>query len=215
LSFGSIKPGTDKVRRLPVTLPVTETAPDTMLVLVLSEGNGVVPANVSRRVSIVSSPLAPKLAVRCILRSDGGRRPDFDAGETLQMRCAVDNTGDAAAKVVDLEASIGGGTPVHSQTQPIAVGGHVFFDLSITIPRELPIDAPVEITITAHDRQSSRTTSTKLTGVVGRPKLCVPGKLTRAQYRAKLAELRAAVAAGDLTQAQLDRYDAELVTCLQ
>lgn len=31
----------------------------------------------------------------------------------------------------------------------------------------------------------------------------------------QIAELRAAAAAGDLTQAQLDRYDAELVTCLQ
>ena len=41
------------------------------------------------------------------------------------------------------------------------------------------------------------------------------GQLTRAQYRTKLNELRAAVAAGDLTQAQLDRYDAELVTCLK
>jgi hypothetical protein len=42
----------------------------------------------------------------------------------------------------------------------------------------------------------------------------VPGQLTRQQYHAKIAELRAAVAAGDLTSAQLDRYGAELVACL-
>jgi hypothetical protein len=52
-------------------------------------------------------------------------------------------------------------------------------------------------------------------GVVRKRNLCTVGQLTRAQYRAKLTKLRAAVAAGELTQAQLDRYDAELVTCLK
>jgi hypothetical protein len=33
--------------------------------------------------------------------------------------------------------------------------------------------------------------------------------------RAKTTEMRAAVAAGDITQAQFDRYDAELVACLK
>ena len=41
------------------------------------------------------------------------------------------------------------------------------------------------------------------------------GQLTDAPYRAKLAEMRAAVAAGELAQAQLERYDAELGTCLK
>jgi len=215
LSFGAIKPGAAKVRRMPFTVPVSETAPDTMIVLVLTEGNGVAPRNVSRRISIAPSAVAPKLAMRCTILGHDVPRPDLDAGENLSVRCVVDNTGDAAAKAVDLETSIAGGTPVRTQPQPIALAGRAVFDVPLTIPRELPIDAPVEIATTARDRQYSRTVSTKLSGVVRKPKLCVPGKLTRAQYRAKLAELRAAVTAGDLTQAQLDRYDAELVTCLK
>ena len=75
--------------------------------------------------------------------------------------------------------------------------------------------APVEIAITARDRASSRSARTTVTGVVRKPRLCEPGQLTRAQYQAKIAELRAAVTAGDITQAQFDRYDAELVACLK
>jgi hypothetical protein len=41
-----------------------------------------------------------------------------------------------------------------------------------------------------------------------------PGQLTLAQYNAKIDVLRAAVAAGDLTQEQFDRDDAELIACL-
>jgi hypothetical protein len=52
-------------------------------------------------------------------------------------------------------------------------------------------------------------------GVVRKLRLCEPAKLTRAQDQAKITELRAAVTTGDLTQAQLDRYDAELVACLK
>lgn len=215
LSFGTIKPGADKVRRLQLTVPVTETAPDTMMVLVLTEGNGFAPSNVSRRISIASSEAGPKLAVRCTLPGHNAPRPDLASGENLSVSCVVDNTGETATKAVDLEVSIAGGTPARSQTQAIAVAGHATFDVPISIPRDLPIDAPVEIVITAHDHQFSRTASTKLAGVVRKPKLCVAGKLTRAQYDTKLAQLRESVAAGELTKAQFDRYDAELVACLK
>jgi hypothetical protein len=85
----------------------------------------------------------------------------------------------------------------------------------IIVPRELPIDAPVEISIVARDRQSSRTARTAVVGVVRKPKLCVPGQLTHAQYQAKVAELRAALVNKYLTQDKFDRYDSELVACLK
>ena len=215
LSFGAIKPGADKVRRLPLTVPVSVAVPDAMMVLVITEGNGFAPENVSRRLPIKPSMAAPKLAVSCVIIGHEGPRPELDAGGNEILHCAVENTGDAGSKVVDLETSVAGSTPVRSQTQAIAVAGHASYDVPITILRELPIGSPVEVAITAHDRQYSRTAQTKLIGVVRKPKLCEVGKLTQAQYDAKLKALRSAVAAGDLTQAQLDRYDAELVTCLK
>jgi hypothetical protein len=212
LTFGMIKPRSEKVRRLRVTVPSSETSPDTMLVLVMSEGNGFMPKNVSRRVPIAASATASTLAVRCSIVGRTGARPDLDAGDNVVLRCTVDNTGSAVK--LDLEASVAGrATP--AQAQDVAAAGHASFDVPVAIPRELAIDSPVEIAVTVHDRQFVRTARTSVVGVVRKPKLCAAGQLTRAQYRAKMAELRAAVAAGDLTQAQLDKYDAELVTCLK
>lgn len=215
LSFGSIQPGADKVRKLQVTIPAAETARDTMLVLEVSEGNGVAPGNLSRRIPVAPSTAAPALAVRCAVEGRKVGRPDFDAGQSLTLHCTVDNTGDAEAKLVELEVSVAGGDPERSAPQAIAVSGHRTIDVPITVPRTLPIDAPVEIAITARDRPSSRTAKTTIVGAVRKPKLCVRGQLTRAQYRGKVEELRAEVTAGVITQADFDRYDAELVACLK
>jgi hypothetical protein len=213
LAFGMIKPGADKTRRLQMTVPVAETSPDTMLVLVLAEGNGFAPRNVSRRMPITALSTAPILVVRCSIAGHPGARPELDAGDRVVLHCVVDNTGASAAKV-RLETAIAGGAPARSPAQDVAAAGHAVFDVPITIPRELAIDSAVEIAVSAHDHQAQRSARTAVVGVVRKLKLCTAGELTRAQYRAKLKELRAAVAAGDLTQAQLDRYDAELVTCL-
>ncbi len=215
LSFGLIKPGADKVRTLKLTVPASETAHDTMLVLALSEGNGVAPHNVSRRLPIAPSTAAPVLGVHCTVGGKDVVRPDLDAGQRFNLRCTVDNTGDAVAKQVELEVSVASRAPARSPPQAIAVAGHLGFDVPIIVPRELPIDAPVEISIVARDRQSSRTARTTVVGVVRKPKLCVPGQLTHAQYQAKVAELRAALVNKYLTQDEFDRYDSELVACLK
>jgi hypothetical protein len=215
LSFGAIKPGEDKVRTLQVKLPASATEHDTMLVLAVSEANGADPRNVSHRFAIAPSTAAPALAVECTVQDNKPERPELEPGQRLMLRCRVDDTGNADAKQVELEISVAGGPPARSPPQAIAASGHQAFDVSVTVPRNLPINAPVEIAITARDRASSRSTRMAITGVVRKPRLCEPGQLTRAQYQAKIAELRAAVAAGDITQAQFDRYDAELVACLK
>jgi hypothetical protein len=215
LSFGAIKAGAEKTRKVKLTVPASETARDTMLVLALAEGNGAAPRNASRRIPIAPSTAAPVLAVRCTVEGKSGAKPDLDAGQRLPLVCTVDNTGSADARQVELEVSVAGGPSAHSAPQAIAMSGHLTFNVPIIVPRSLTIDAPCEIAVTARDRGSSRTAHTTVVGVVRKPKLCVPGKLTRAQYNAKIEELRASVTAGDITQAQLDRYDAELVACLK
>jgi hypothetical protein len=214
LSFGMIKPGTEKTRKLQVKVPTSETSPDTMLVLVVGEGNGFAPRNVSRRVPIVADDAAAVLAIQCAVAGRVGVHPDLDAGDSVVLHCAVSNTGKTAAKV-ELETAIAGGKPARSSAQSVVPGGQAAFDVSVAVPRELPIDSTVQIAAIARDTESARTARASVVGVVRKPKLCTAGHLTRAQYQAKLRELRAAVTAGDLTQAQLDRYDAELVTCLQ
>lgn len=215
LSFGMIRPGSAKLRRLTVAIPETETAPDAMLVVAVSEANGATTRNASLRVAFAADTRAPALALQCAAGGDGTPSTAFDAGQSIPVRCTVSNRGNATAKSVALEVSIAGRSPTLVAPQSIAIAQQAAFEATVAVPRELPIDTAVEIAITARDRSSGGTARAVIKGVVRKPRLCVPGQLTREQYRAKLADLRSALTAGDLTQAQFDRYDSELVSCLR
>jgi len=214
VDFGRIKPGKEKLRHLRLTVPSSETSPDAMLVLTVEEGNGFSPADVSRRIPIAPASFAAALKVKCSIPGQSASRADLNAGDHIVLHCVVDNTGVGAANV-NIETSISGEDPTKSPAQPIGPAGRASFDVPIAIPRELVIDSKVEIAITARDYGLARSAYTMVVGVIRKPKLCAFGELTRPQYRAKLAELRTAVAAGNLTRSQFDRYDAELVTCLK
>lgn len=214
LPFGAIKPGTDKTRKLQLTVPGTETSRDTMLVLSLSEANGFAPGNVSHRVPIVALA-APALAVRCAAPDRKAARVELTVGQRTMLRCTVDNTGSTPASAVELEAAVGNGTLGKSAPQSIAASGHLVFNVPIVVVGDVPIDAEVEIAVTARDRGSARTARTTLPGVVRKPKLCEPGQLTQAQYQTEIAKLRSALSRGLFTQVEYDRLDAELVACLK
>jgi hypothetical protein len=211
--FGRIAPGTEKLRRLRLMLPASETSPDTMLVLVVDEGSGFSPPSASRRVPIAAPAVAPVLAVQCSMPGRSKERPGLDAGEQIVVHCLVENTGTGTANV-ELETSLAGATPIASLTKPVAPKDRTAFDIPMAVPRELAIDSAVEIAVVAVDRHFARSASTRIVGVIRKPRLCAAGQLTHTQYGAKLAKLRAALSAGDLTQDEFDRYDAELVTCL-
>jgi hypothetical protein len=215
VSFGSIKQGETKVRSLKLTVPASEAGPDTMLVLVLSEKNGFAPSNVNRRVAIEASTEAPDLGLHCAVIGQDVPLPELDAGRGLALKCVVANTGNAEARQASVEAWIEGGMVARSPVQRVPAASHTIFDLEFTVPREFAIGASVEISITALEGRSLRSKPTIIRGVVRKPKLCVSGQLTLEQYNMKLIDLRTALKGGDLTQAQLDRYDAELVACLK
>ncbi len=216
LSFGSIKPGAEKQRKVQFTIPASEVAHDTMLVISTTAANGALARTATRRIPIaLSPPAAPALSVECTL---GGRSParfDVDAGQAVTLQCTVVNTGNADAKQVDVETTVGAEAAIHSAVQTIPAARRISVDVPITMPRALPIDSVVEIAITARDRISSRSARVTFNAVIRKPRLCTSGQLTHTQYRAKIAELRKAMAAGDLTQGEFDRYDAELVGCLK
>jgi hypothetical protein len=214
LGFGMIKPGTDKVRTLRVSIPASETAQDVMLVLVVDEGNGFSPPNMSQRMPILASETAPVLAVQCTIANRTNMPADIEAGGSIVLHCLVSNTGTSAAPV-GLETTITHAPTIMTPPQLVAVGKQIAFDVPVKIPRELALDSKVEIAIVARGTTYARTARTIVTGIIRKSKVCEPGHLTQAQYRAKIEVLRAAAAAGDLSQAQFDRYDAELVSCLQ
>jgi hypothetical protein len=212
LEFGAIQPGAEKLRRVAVEVPSGETSPDAMVVLVVSEGNGFAPGTMSRRWPV--SIAEPDLAMHCVIPEYPAAQPEIAAGTHVTVRCVVENSGGGAARAV-LEVSINGATPTRSSAQDVLPWGRGVFVASIVIPRELAASSTVQLAITARDTRLGRETQTTLNATVGKPKLCDAGKLTRKQYDAKIRELRATVASGDMTQVQLDRYDAELILCLK
>jgi hypothetical protein len=214
VDFGQIKPGTEKFRQLRLTVPSSETASDAMIVLTVEEGNGFSPPNFSRRMPIAPAPMAAGLKVSCSIPGQTASRADLNAGDHVVIHCVVENAR-AGAVNVKIETSVSGDDPTTSPAQRITPAGRASFDVPIAIPRELVIDSKVEIAITARDPELARSAHTTIVGVIRKPKLCTYGELTRAKYQAKLAELRAAVAAGSLTRSQFDSHDAELVTCLK
>lgn len=215
LSFGAIKPGADKSRTLTLGVTAEETARDTMLVLAVSEGNGAVPGNVNRRIPITPSRAAPILGVQCAMGAGKAAPMALDAGQRVTVRCTVDNRGTADARAVELEVAVGSEPPVRSKPQLIARSGRLMFDVPFDVPRTLPVNAQVPIAVTVRDRPSSVTATTTMVGLVRKPRLCAPGALTRAEYRARVEELQAQLAARRLTQSEYDDYEAQLVACLK
>lgn len=213
IDFGRIKPGTVKTRQLRLTVPVSEHSPDAMLVLVISEGNGFSPHNISRRVPIAAATRIPVLAVHCSIPGHGTPQPDLDAGEDVVLYCMVDNSGTEAARA-EFETRICGVRQTPPPVLTILPGEQAAFDIPMTIPHGLAIDSTVEIEVIARDPKFGQAAGTRVVGAIRKPALCMPGQLTRAQYYLKIAALREELAAGDLTPTQFDRYDAELVTCL-
>jgi hypothetical protein len=214
LVFGRIGPDAEKLRRIRVTVPPSETSPDALVAIEFSEANGFPAPEVRRRVSIVAARPASALQVQCGIDGHAEPWPQLDAGEAIKLRCQLDNSGSASA-TVDLEISIAGEVAVQFP-EDVAAGGHTSFTVPITVPPELVLGAVVEIEIVASARGIAHSTCMAIVrGEIREQKLCVPGHLTGPEYRDKVDRMRAAVQAGTLTPAQFDAYDVELIRCLQ
>jgi hypothetical protein len=50
---------------------------------------------------------------------------------------------------------------------------------------------------------------------VARPQICPDGKISRAKFQARRAELRRKLDAKLINQAEFDRYETELVGCME
>ena len=86
--------------------------------------------------------------------------------------------------------------------------------MPVRIPADATLDQELTIEVTAADADVTARATTRVRVIVRRPGLCPTGRLDRAEYLAKRRRLEEARAAGDLTADEFDRYDAELVGCL-
>jgi hypothetical protein len=210
-SFGKIDAGATAIRRARVDLAANTEETSAMLVVVFSEANGFAPANYSRRFPVRVVATAPRLAVTC--RTASGDT-DVDAGEIVRLRCEVRNDGGRLATEVTTSAAIGGQRAA-SRAIDIAPRTAETVEVPLRIPTGAAIDQQLVIDVTATESAADgQRATTRVAVTLRRPRVCPSGKLTRAAYRTKRAELDRARAAGALTADEFDRYDAELVGCL-
>jgi hypothetical protein len=220
ISFGTIAPGASKTRTVPIAIPRENDETSAMVVVNVTEGNDYAPPSTSRRLPIQPPADAPILSLGCHLDDGGDHREGdggvalIDAGAPVHLRCSVRNAG-AAARSVRLSAAIAGGSAVTSPPRNLPRDGTTEVELRLDVPANARMDQRLTLTATLEGPDVGHGIHQELTVQVARPRVCPDGKLTRAQYRAKLAELQKALQAGALTQAELDAYDAELVSCIE
>jgi hypothetical protein len=138
-----------------------------------------------------------------------------DGGKLLHLSCMVANGGPAAAEGVRVTLSIPGSPPTTTPPASIAPEAAAPFDVSIRIPTSVKPDERLPVRVEARETSLGASHAIELTAVVRMPTVCPDGKLTRTQYEKKRVELKAALDAGALSAEEHDRYDAELVSCLE
>lgn len=216
LEFGKLPPGAAKTRKVRIAVPATESASDAMTVLVVEEANGFAPANLSRRWPLAATQAHVEAA--CIVADHGGVRPSVRAGERVTVRCRVRNAGTsserAAIEIVAPNVLAADGL-VRSGARDLAASQSGAFDVPVELGLDLTVGSSAELGINVLDAQLHRVAHTTVTLQITKPRLCEPGSLTRAAYDAKIAKLRNNVRAGNMTQAEMDGYDSELLLCLR
>ncbi len=166
-----------------------------------------------RAITLIASqaPEPPDLVVTAF-EIDGGQ---FLAGKTQTLKLTIENRGAGAA--VDVKAD------TRSSIAELHGQHFVFGD----IPGKEARTRTIEVATDAHEPEATATIVLAFSEAKGHApsnytvkfpvtrEVCPEGKLTRKQYKTKRDALKKALASGGITQEEFERYDAELVGCLE
>lgn len=212
LSFGRINRGETKHRFSSISMTSDTDEPNPMVSAAVSSGNAPPSTTNSRlHLTAVTRPRPVPLQLAC-----SSLDPEAVPGQRLRLQCESTNTGEAPIRGMSYQLAIGkaAATPASGPAE-LAARAHVKFELTPTLPSNVPAgsSAPITITIDAPDflpmQQQITVRISESRGV------CKQGKLTREAYRTKRKRLQDALAAKTLTQQEFDTYDAEMVSCLE
>jgi hypothetical protein len=164
----------------------------------------------ARAAAIVTSE-PPELAVTAVTVDGDAIQP----GTTAVLRVAVENRGGGTA--IDLRAITRSSVPalhglglVFSNVQPRTSRTRT---VEVAVPAALA-DTEVTIVLEWLEQRGHTPPETTARFAVSRP-VCPEGQLDRADFEQKLDKLRRLRDGGSLSQADYDRYEAELVRCLR
>jgi hypothetical protein len=194
--------------------------PDPSATLVNHAGpaNSTIPAKATPetpppREKLADPPAAP------LLLSCAAVEKDAAPGQQLRIRCESTNPNESATHVKSVDVAVGTGAALGAVGQglpDIAPHGHVEFEVTPTLPRSVKAGSllPITITMTINTPEFAPVHQQILIRVTPAG-MCTQGKLTRDAYEAKRKRMQDALKSGALNQAEYDRYDAEIVSCLE
>ncbi len=214
-SFGQVGPGKAKTRRVKVNLPRDNDESEATVVLVFDEAHRFGPAQTTKRYRVHPAADVAILALTCQLGAVHGGKTEVDAGQTVQAACTVRNAG-ASARGLRLRATITGRPgPTDSAPFDLAIDASTSVTLAVDVPRNAGLDSELTMTLQVIDDDARSLAQTTLQVVIVRPQICPDGKLTRKEFGEKRAKLRRALEGGLISKEDYDRYEAELVGCLE
>ncbi len=215
LAFGQLEPGQSKTRQAKMSLPRVTDEAQALVVLVFEEAHRYAPAQTSMRFAVRPAVDQAVLVMTCSFDDLGGDKPRVDAGTAIHVTCAVRNEG-AATRGARLYAKVGEDPSVIA-SEPFDLGADRSFSatLPLEVPRDAKLDSLLSVTLWVRDEASGGQTEASLTLEVARPQICPGGKISRATYKTKLAELRRKLDAGLISKEDFERYEAELVGCME
>ena len=213
LSFGRIDPGKTKVRGRRISLPagLDDRAP--IVLANVSSANGE-DFSVKRRFSVGAQQAGgeQQLGLGLDCKPPAG---EVSPGERVRIQCELRNKSKSPASELRVVVAVGGAPTPNLGPKRLAAGEAVTLDFVGVAPATAKqgTELPVNVTVSGADVSTvAQSLSVRVASLVVK---CKTEKLTREQYRAKRKRLQAAFDAGALTQKELDKYDAELVSCLQ
>jgi hypothetical protein len=215
-SFGKLEPHQAKTRRVRVKVPRDNDETEALVVLVFDEAHQFTPEQSSRRFAVRPAIDAPQLSMTCKLTGDASARPRVDAGQAVRVSCDVRNDGPRARGVKVTATLSGEPNPVSAAPFDLEQGKQNTVSLALRVPKSAALDSELSLNVRANAGVGAGSeTQVTLTLLVARPKICPDGKLTREQFARKRAELRKKLDAGLISREEFDRYETELVGCLE
>ncbi|MCG8424020.1 MAG: hypothetical protein MJE77_39515 [Proteobacteria bacterium] len=217
--LGNIAAGKDKSRSVEITLKKSPKETRATVVLFVHTRRKPNAAEYTKQLAIARTPREPKLpelTLACKLeRHVAGRELFVHPGQELSIWCQVGNRGRASATGVQVTVRAGKNSSNVAIKRRIRRKKTAGVRIPLRVPNGARIGQSFDITASATAARVSQDVVHTIRVTVRKPSRCPGGLLSREQYEQKRSKLEKLRGKGLMSQDEFDKYDAELVACIE